>query len=116
MQLRVARLCLDCEELHAENSCPVCASERFAFLSTWLQVEERRKWPRGKRTPVAPEDGVTHVARKVSKWLRGDQTPDAPAGPATRRSDHVTHLNFDGPADEPAAPTVRDSQLSKRHS
>ena len=39
MQLRVARLCLDCEELHTESSCPVCASDRYAFLSNWLPVE-----------------------------------------------------------------------------
>ena len=31
MQLRTARLCLDCEEIHEENTCPMCASEMFAF-------------------------------------------------------------------------------------
>ena len=29
MQLRTARLCLDCEEVHDEAQCPVCASETF---------------------------------------------------------------------------------------
>src|SRR5262245_32500541 len=29
MQLRTARLCLDCEEVHEEQQCPVCASESF---------------------------------------------------------------------------------------
>jgi hypothetical protein len=36
MQLRTARLCLDCEEIHNAQVCPVCASETFAFLSRWV--------------------------------------------------------------------------------
>ncbi len=36
MQLRTARLCLDCEEVHDAQVCPVCASETFAFLSRWV--------------------------------------------------------------------------------
>ncbi len=46
MQLRVARLCLDCEEVHDAQQCPVCASESFAFLSRWVQAPERRHEPR----------------------------------------------------------------------
>jgi hypothetical protein len=46
MQLRRARVCLDCEEVHDAQSCPVCASEAFAFLSNWVHVEERRKTKR----------------------------------------------------------------------
>jgi hypothetical protein len=46
MQLRVARLCLDCEEVHDAQQCPVCASETFAYLSRWVQVPERRATPR----------------------------------------------------------------------
>jgi hypothetical protein len=42
MQLREARLCLDCEELHTMERCPVCASEAFAFVTRWLPVDERR--------------------------------------------------------------------------
>jgi hypothetical protein len=36
MQLRVARLCLDCEEIHDEQSCPVCSSESFAYITRWI--------------------------------------------------------------------------------
>jgi hypothetical protein len=36
MQLRRARVCLDCEELHEAPSCPACASESFAYLSRWV--------------------------------------------------------------------------------
>lgn len=46
MQLRLARLCLDCEEIHDAQQCPVCASETFAFLSRWVPVPERRTQPR----------------------------------------------------------------------
>jgi hypothetical protein len=41
MRLGVARLCLDCEEVHDADRCPVCGSETFAFLKRWV-------------TPVAP--------------------------------------------------------------
>jgi hypothetical protein len=46
MQLRRARLCLDCEEIHDAQQCPVCASESFAFLTRWVPAPERRSRPR----------------------------------------------------------------------
>jgi hypothetical protein len=46
MQLRTARVCLDCEEVHESQQCPVCASETFAFLTRWVPVPERRQRPR----------------------------------------------------------------------
>ena len=46
MQLRVARLCLDCEDVHEAEQCPVCASESFAFLTRWVPAPERRTQPR----------------------------------------------------------------------
>ena len=36
MQLRNARLCLDCEEVHDAQHCPACASESFAFITRWV--------------------------------------------------------------------------------
>ena len=54
MQLRTARLCLDCEELYDAEHCPVCASESFAYLSRWIPVPERRARPRPEaRSPEA---------------------------------------------------------------
>src|SRR5215468_3368147 len=81
MQLRVARLCLDCEELHTDNTCPRCASESYAFLSNWLHVEERRRWRRPSGTAPESEDGI---GRSIGRWIRG-QKP-ASAGPQTRAS------------------------------
>ena len=46
MQLRNARLCLDCEEVHDAPQCPACASESFAFITRWVPVPERRVKPR----------------------------------------------------------------------
>ena len=42
MQLHVARLCLDCEEVHDARTCPKCSSESFALLSKWVPAPERR--------------------------------------------------------------------------
>ena len=57
MQLRVARLCLDCEEVHDAQQCPVCASETFAYLTRWVAAPERRSSPRataeGQPPPAA---------------------------------------------------------------
>ena len=46
MQLRIARLCLNCEEIHDSQQCPLCASETFSYLKKWVPVEERRTRPR----------------------------------------------------------------------
>lgn len=47
MQLRSARLCLDCDEVHDAQQCPACASESFAFVTRWVPVPDRpQKRPR----------------------------------------------------------------------
>jgi hypothetical protein len=53
MQLRTARLCLDCEEVHDEYRCPVCASEAFTYLTRWVPAPERRSRPRQR--PVSED-------------------------------------------------------------
>jgi hypothetical protein len=58
MQLRNSRLCLDCEEVHDAQQCPVCASESFAFLTRWVPAPERRERPRTQepeRPSTAPD-------------------------------------------------------------
>jgi len=53
MQLRTARLCLDCEEVHDAQQCPSCASESFAYITRWVPVPERRQRPRPADVPNA---------------------------------------------------------------
>jgi len=64
MQLREARLCLDCEELHTGEICPVCASEVFAFVTRWVPANERRSRPR----PPAPPAAATQTSNR-SRWV-----------------------------------------------
>ena len=102
MQLRVARLCLDCEELHNAETCPVCASASYAFLSNWLPSEERRRWrrPASKGAEAARRPFDT-VRRLLASWF-GDPEPARRAGPPrTRASDHVPSFDFDEPARQP---------------
>jgi hypothetical protein len=99
MQLRVARLCLDCEELYVGESCPICASERFAFLSRWLPTEERRRW-RGP-APSAVH-GTPHALQTVKRlffrWIgEGDSQQDHNRL-RTRASDSAPRLDFEEPA------------------
>ena len=55
MQLRNARLCLDCEEVHDAQQCPACASETFAFITRWVPAPERRGRPRVPE-PARPDE------------------------------------------------------------
>jgi hypothetical protein len=75
MQLRVARLCLDCEEIHGEETCPVCGSQSFGYISRWIPAPERRKRARPVVTSPAadtyrelltPDDHRS----ATSRWLR----------------------------------------------
>ncbi len=61
MQLRVARLCMDCEELHDQQQCPVCASESFAYVSRWVPVRERRFQPRAPGSTAADQSSSAPV-------------------------------------------------------
>jgi hypothetical protein len=60
MQLRTARLCLDCEEVHEAQQCPVCASETFVFITRWVPAPERRQKQRSNEPPPAPETVDTY--------------------------------------------------------
>ena len=53
MQLRTARLCLDCEEVHDAMVCPSCASETFTYITRWIPAPERRHRPRPTTSPEA---------------------------------------------------------------
>jgi len=43
MRLAVARVCLDCEEIHEDERCPVCGSETFVFLRRCVKLTDRTR-------------------------------------------------------------------------
>jgi hypothetical protein len=84
MQLRNARMCLDCEELHENAQCPICASESFVFLSRWIPVEERRSRRRSVRPAPPQKSPMTRWAQRgavglaaiaLSGWLWQSSRP-----------------------------------------
>lgn len=97
MQLRTARLCLDCEEIHEEAQCPLCASEAFVYLTRWIPVDNRRPRRRSQRT-AAPAPRVSRIVKggavglavlATARWLWRNQpanTRDA-AAPEDAESD-----------------------------
>src|SRR5918993_6034152 len=75
MQLHGARLCLDCDEIHVEQKCPLCGSASFGYISRWIPAPERRTRPRPVVTsPTADtyrELLATDQARSdKARWLR----------------------------------------------
>jgi LPXTG-motif cell wall-anchored protein len=71
MQLRLARLCMDCEELHDQRQCPVCASESFAYVSRWVPVRERRFQPRAPKPASEPLAGGASKTRTATYSVVG---------------------------------------------
>ena len=61
MQLNVARLCLDCEEVHGSQSCPKCASETFAYLTRWVPRIETRTPARVPARPLVVPNRVQRI-------------------------------------------------------
>jgi len=60
MKLVNARLCLDCEEVHDEQHCPVCGSESFAFMTRWVTPSDsaaaEAAVPQQAVTPTRPPE------------------------------------------------------------
>lgn len=77
MQLRTARLCLDCEEVHADRQCPVCASETFTYLVRWIPSDERRRRPRVDAGESASASEGVEALRRL--------TAEEPAPPRGRQ-------------------------------
>src|SRR5689334_21716991 len=98
MQLHSARLCLDCNEVHDEQDCPVCGAEAFAYLSRWVPSPVRRVGTRPTTSPeaeiyrelVAPDAprrgrlikrsalGITTLALAGWVWRRNKNRKAAP--------------------------------------
>lgn len=108
----MARLCHDCEEVHADQQCPVCASETFTFITRWVPAPERRKRPRATTSPEAevyrqltgngkPESTTSRFLKRaavgltavgIAGWLWGRSRP-TPVDPTSSDRDD---LDFEG--------------------
>ena len=64
MRLMNARLCLDCEEVHDEQHCPICGSESFAFLTRWVSPSDT----------VAAKRRLAARARLTTRWIDGNKS------------------------------------------
>ena len=117
MQLHVARLCLDCQEIHAAGRCPACSSETFAPVSRWTPAQERRARPRSPQSEdvaesyrrlLTPEEDVTRgsvwpkriafvvAAASVGGWLwkrpnarTTDSATETARGPRSNTRPHL---------------------------
>jgi len=59
------------------------------MLTTWLPVEERRRFRRPARSNAAPRSGVLGIVDAVVRWINGGEVVDPPPGWATRREDYA---------------------------
>ena len=60
MHLSVARLCLDCQEIHSDDRCPVCTSEAFGFITRWVKVDAQSR--------SVPKDEAAANAARVDNY------------------------------------------------
>jgi hypothetical protein len=58
MRLVNARLCLDCEEVHEQQHCPICGSESFAFMTRWVTPSDTVAADANAARSVRPVDQV----------------------------------------------------------
>jgi len=89
MQLRNARLCLDCEEVHDAPHCPLCASESFAFITRWVPSPSAdaqpastappppRLQPRERPPQVTPVEPVSQETLETYRQLLSDRPEQA---------------------------------------
>src|SRR5262249_28070865 len=72
--------CLDCEEIHDAQVCPVCASETFSFLTRWVPAPEastERARPPSTNADIyrrlidAPGENPSRRGRRLTRGLIG---------------------------------------------
>lgn len=105
---------MDCEEVHVGENCPICASDRYAFLTTWLPAEERRRWRRpAPQQPAVPAGNpVLALVRRIGAMFGAAPAPSTPTytGPRTRRADFIPPLDFEEPIKTPEPEPVRQER------
>lgn len=73
MQLRNARLCLDCEEIHEAQQCPLCASETFAFMTRWVPAREGREGREMRNRPKTLEPAKPEELQTYRRMLTPEE-------------------------------------------
>ena len=58
VDLRRARLCLDCEVIFEGPQCPACTSQSFVPVTRWIRPTEQRE------TPRLPTEAPPHASKK----------------------------------------------------
>jgi hypothetical protein len=71
MKIDVARLCLDCDEVHDSQKCPACASETFAYLRRWIPGDGRPKTRTPQPLPAPPPSVLPSKGRLVGFGIAG---------------------------------------------
>ena len=66
MELRNARLCLDCEEVHEQPRCPICGSETFSFIARWI--------PAATAAAPRPRKATSQEADIYRQLINGEST------------------------------------------
>jgi len=82
MRLDVARLCLDCDEVHDGDRCPACGSETFAFLKRWVPPGSGEGNLRVGRS--RPSGGSAEQVKTYQQLLESDRTRSRKRGLVTR--------------------------------
>ena len=72
MNLDEARLCLDCEEVHENQVCPICGSEAFAYLTRWVQPSSDRGRDRRPEPAAARQEPRTREQLEAYRQLLSD--------------------------------------------
>ena len=81
------------------------------FLSTWLPVEERRRWRRpAPKAADVPQGHLEKLKRFLDRWLNDEPEP-ATRVLRTRASDATPTLNFDEPEPAPQKQSARAREL-----
>jgi hypothetical protein len=75
MKLDVARLCLDCEEVHERQHCPSCGSEVFAFLTRWIEPAAELRNDRLRQRPSSPEPPPSGEQLEAYRQLLNGERP-----------------------------------------
>lgn|SRR5215471_4946739 len=113
MQLHVARLCLDCEEIHDRQICPICSSESFAFISRWVPAPERRTHPRSVPSSETADTyrqllDTDRQSSGVKRWMKRGALGLAAVGLAGWAWSHKGPDDAENAAPSAAAPKRRD--------